>query len=364
VRAVLATLIVVCSATAAQLSFEVRLSSGAEAAEQVRLHFVRGIAYSPNGKQIAAVVGHHGSCRTTPDEVVIVPADGAASKGTTIQLDACASEYNGKVLHWAPDNCCIAVTFAGRVKIIRLENGRTCEIQPAAGVAGFIEDELVVVPRPRERRPDTLTNRAAPVPIYDCECAVRRTWMSEAGSEQLAAFGPPAILLRFRADQPMALIDPMSGDLLRRLPPAKFNPRFQFGAGGKVLCVGQHPAGTFDLRMSCYRTNDGAEAIQPNVRNGAPFDVARNAPVLIATDETVHAVPFSFDTELRVESWIVWDLAQGRELARLPHQKQNRHLKLTAVEKHGGEVARAALSPNGDQVATGADDLLRVYYLK
>jgi len=190
---------------------------------------------------------------------------------------------------------------------------------------------------------------------------------------RVAVFGPPEIAgAEARAEKNLVLVDPLSGKIVRRDPIPQDFPRVQFGDGGKIYCLGRWPAqpptvSTTPVR--CFDVLTGKESLPVGpIRNGEPFDVARDVPVLAATDSYLsHRVFHGFDeTDVaeNVNSVVVWNLRLGVELVRLKGQKQRlREIQsLRALTWSSWDLAaRLALAPLGDRLAIAADDALSLY---
>jgi hypothetical protein len=91
------------------------------------------------------------------------------------------------------------------------------------------------------------------------------------------------------------------------------------------------------------------------IRNGEPFDVARDVPVLAATDGYVSRLIFhgfdETDIAINVNSVVVWNLRRGVELIRLKGRKQRQSFigsKNIVETRYWDRPARLALGPQGD----------------
>ena len=343
-------------------SWTIQLSSiGNEAADSTGQaaigHVVRDVAASPDGRWIAAIVGHRGrSCESRPDDLFLVPVNGSIAQAKSLRLSRCAYARTSKPLHWSPGASHLAIVLGGYVTVLTAAGRLECQIGPVASFAGFVDDERMIAAMPRGSGPGPFSTRPAPVSIYTPTCELKATWQYPRKISRIVVAGPPAIGMVYEEDGSAVLLNPLTGTVLNELPKMAYNPMFLFGDRGRVLCVAHQPAGKFNVQMSCYESSRGSEVLpRPAVRNGAPFDVAWDSPVLVATDGYLTDVPFSFDTRLKTEAWIVWDMRRGACLARIKQRKQMQSFK------DQGTAAKATLLPNGQRLAIGADDTLSLF---
>ena len=210
--------------------------------------------------------------------------------------------------------------------------------------------------------------------VFDLEGEQPAEWPL-LGTMRVAVFGPREIAgVEVRADKSLLLVDPLTAKIVRRDPVPPDFPRVQFGDGGKTYCFGKWPEQTLpapssEVTVRCFDALTGKESrpVGP-VRHGEPFDIARDVPVLAATDSYLSRLIFhAFDeTDIgnNVKSVVVWDLQRGVELVRLKGQKQRQRLigfSSFLEFPYWERAAKLALGPQGDHLAIAADDVLSLY---
>jgi hypothetical protein len=354
----------------AQLSSELRLSSltqklgGSPACTR---HMVRDMAYSPDGKWIALVLGHVWhlrECAENPDEVLLLSVEATAERTKRFTLDTCARDSWSRVLYWSPDGQHVAVLtdlLHRRLQILSVMEGKQCEIGHFWRFGGFIDDRRMVLAfddRSLSRRFAT----RLPILLYNTGCEEVGKWPLVAPIDGLAAFGPPGKAWVYNGASMQAITD-SSGKVMQQLPLDQVGPIARFGDSGKVLCQAE-PPGNYAQQVKCYDAETGTRILPgPPARTVAPFDVARDRAVIVATDAYRTNTLLGYNSVLHIESWIVWDLRQGREVARIKHGEQGSSLKFTKRDRVSVEPIRAAISPDARHLATGMDDVLRIYDL-
>ena len=216
-------------------------------------------------------------------------------------------------------------------------------------------------------------SETSPFFVFSLEGAQSAEWPLP-GTIRVAVFGAPGIAgVEVRAEKSLVLIDPLAGTIMRRDPVPQDFPRVQFGDGGRIYCLGdgrrRRPHRQYLYCACAVSTRYGQEfLLLDRSGNGEPFDVARDAPVLAATDSFLSRVIFhAFDeTDIgaNVSSVGVWDLRRGVELLRLKGQKQRQRVigfKNGIGFPYWDRAARLALAPQGDRLAIAADDVLSLY---
>jgi len=159
------------------------------------------------------------------------------------------------------------------------------------------------------------------------------------------------------------VIDPITNAELMGGLTLSANPEVRFCDGGKTVCIGSFPFAMRPMKLRCFDIERKVELRRhPRVQNGAPFEIAQGAAVLLASDMSRPAVPFLIGflmedgNPLVAHAWVLWDMRSGKEIARMPYQLQDRQAK-----KKSHLPAQAALSPDGRRIAVGCGDFLRVY---
>jgi hypothetical protein len=362
-----------------ELKFSAILAGGPSQSKNLE---ARDLAYSPDGSWIAAVVGPSVTKPDSRDDLVLIPSAGRVGEIRRIHLDRVAAVTSYcKDVFWSPDSVHIAVrlatsSFSSSFSIFRISGDEP--IYRGGSVdefLGFLDNRRFLVRSGRVENDyvDSLL-RDQPISVFDLAGAQPAEWPL-SGTIRVAVFGPAEIAgVEVRAEKSLVLVDPLTGKIVRRDPVPQDFPRVQFGDHGRTYCLGRWPAQAPPppisvLRVRCVDALTGKESLPVGpVRNGEPFDLARDVPVLAATDGYVsHLVFHAFDeTDIgyNVGSVSVWNLRRGVEVVRLMGQKQRQRVigfKNGFFSVAWDRAARLALGPQGDRLAIAADDVLSLY---
>lgn len=362
-----------------ELKFSAILAGGAARSKDLQ---ARDLAYSPDGNWIAAVVGPAVAIPGSQDDLVFVPASGRADQIRGIHLDGVAAVTSyGKDIFWSPDGVHVAVrlatsNFGSSFCIFRAADGKPIY---RGGIIdeflGFVDNHRFLV-RPGKVEDNYLDSllRDHPISVFDLAGTQPAEWPL-SGTISAAVFGPPGIAgVKVEGEKSLVIIDPLTGKIVRRDPVPQDFPRVQFGDGGRIYCLGRWPAQTppppvSTLRLRCVDALTGKEFLPIGlIRNGEPFDVARDVPVLAATDGYVsHLVFHVFDeTDIgyNFNSVGIWNLRRGVEIIRLKAQKQRQRaigFKNGFFSAGWDRSAKLALGPQGDRLAIATDDVFSLY---
>lgn len=330
---------------------------------------VKGLAWSPDGSWIAVMVGDELCRNGLDDDVLLVPSSETDRGPRRIHLRRCfAASLVGEVsgasnsLDWSPDSESLALggpAFRGGV-IFRLDSGLQHEIPADCRIGGFISEKSLVTKR---QRGDNFSLVA-----YDLDGQQQSEQALGFGAD-VVAFGP-APRLFIQDAQGARIIDSATNQVLGNGPSLPRGAgQAGFGNQGNVVCTAACPYNPLQNGpLVCYDVLKAAEILpRVKVKNGVPFDVARNSLVLVATDEHKVFSPFiigsflgifsedrDWPTKRVVKPWVVWDLGQGRSLMELTQAGQ-------APQGEWREPGRPAMAPDGRRVATAGRDLLRIY---
>jgi hypothetical protein len=323
--------------------------------------------------------------RTKPesqDDLILIPSTGRTDRVRRIHLDHIAADtLFCKAIFWSPDSVHVAVRLSTSAYSSSFTIFRATDDRPiySGGTTdeflGFIDNHRFLA-RPgsdADNRPFSRL-RDQSIFVFDLDGAQPTEWPL-LGTMRVAVFGPTGVVgVEVSAEKSLVLVDPLTGKIVRRDPVPQDFPRVQLGDDGRIYCLGRWPTQTppppiSALRVRCFDVLTGKESLPIGpVRNGEPFDVARDVPVLAATDSYLSRLIFhAFDeTDIadNVKSVVIWNLRRGVELVRLPGQKQRQRLigfKDVLEFPYWDRAAKLALGPQGDHLAIAADDVLSLY---
>lgn len=346
----------------AQLRWSQRLSalSGETAAPTQRpIHTVEALRFSPDGRWIAAAVGHSTELAPgKPDELVILGADGDAKRAVVFPLSnpVVASEAS-PAIYWGPSSDHILVPTRGGGTIIRAADGATCEIRDVWLVGGFVDAAHVIgATHVSPARAGSYTINRTAVSVFGLDCRLASEWQFRGRIDWIEAYSPRRIAALLPDQSNARIVGAETGDLLTRLPEFSGGAYLRFGALGKAVCVGCYPAtGPF----ACYSATTGQEiARHKSLKGGAPFDVSLDGSLVLASDGVLHYNAFTERTRDEWKRWVVWDFLSGRDVAVLKYRTQRRR----STDRKTDEVPfAAAISPDGRFFAIGGDDQVFLY---
>ncbi len=321
----------------------------------------RELAYSPDGNWIAALIGPSWSKLGSEDDLVLIPAGGRTDRIRRIHLGQFAADsFLCKDLFWSPDSGYVAVrlsvsSFVSSFSVFGAADGKPIyRGRVGDEFLGFVDDRRFLV-RPGitgvNREGTKLQDRS--IFVFDLD-GTRPTEWPLSGTIRVGVLGLREIAgVEVQGEKSLVLVNASTGKVLRRDPLPDDLPRVQFGDDGRAYCLGRWPTQIpprpiSALGVRCVDALTGRESrpIGP-VRYGEPFDVARDVPVLAATDTYSHLIFHAFDETdigVNVVSVGVWNLRRGVEVVR-----------------HWDRAARLALGPQGDRLAIAADDVLSLY---
>lgn len=362
-----------------ELKFSAILAGGPSESKNLQ---ARDLAYSPDGNWIAAVVGLVRTKPESQDDLILIPSTGSTDRVRRIHLEHIAADtLYCKAIFWSPDSVYVAVRLSTSAYSSSFTIFRATDDRPiySGGTTdeflGFIDNHrfLAQPGSDADNRPFSRL-RDQSIFVFDLDGA-RPAERPLLGTMRVAVFGPTGVVaVEVSAEKSLVLVDPLTAKIVRRDTVPQDFPRVQLGDGGRIYCLGRWPTQTppppiSALRVRCFDALTGEESLAVGpVRSGEPFDVARDVPVLAATDSYLSRLTFhAFDeTDIgdNVKSVVIWNLHRGVELVRLPGQKQRQRLIgfwNTTNEPYWDRAARLALGPQGDHLAIAADDILSLY---
>jgi hypothetical protein len=306
------------------------------------------LRFSPDGDWIAAL-----SSRITTEgertELLLVPSTGDASKARRLQVRGqplSTPLHTG--VHWSPSGEHIAVeTTNFSTAILRVADGSRCELPRTTVFGGFIApDKVIAADWEAPKDPASIPADFSTLTIYGTDCVRQKTWrvpgqvreIETSARTGLIALRPAATEIRVldAAGAERGHVSVGSGSMLR------------FGEKGGVLCKADYPA---NGSLACFDLASGREFSHPYVIGGAPFDVALDNSIVVATHGTSSFNLMSGKDSGGLSHWVVWNYRTGEEIGRLRYRKQ----------RHAYAYSPSAVAPDGRRFVLGAGGTLRMY---
>jgi hypothetical protein len=321
-----------------------------------RGHPIIALAFSPDGKKLAATMDAHFQDRAHKTHLLIVDVENPQAGVRQFDLETC-----GKYLAWSPDGGALLV--CGRV--VRLDDGSSCDLlqtfsQRVARELGnggsWLAADLVI-------RADRV--------VTDLSCQSVDTW-AMAGNWFVAGTVPEKGWMLLRQPVPRtvkgksftyndyAIADRDSHTLTSGMlsQAAHWDNNTIMAQGAGMFCSQLLQAGEYKHVLNCWNLPDGQVIPLPSeLMNYGVAQASRSSPRVIAERMGYH--PFTLFREARdLLSLIVVDLRSGHRIASLkPRQQQE------SYSSQGDRYFQHALSPGGDFLAEGGDGVLSLHRL-
>ena len=318
-------------------------------------HPIIELAFSPDGKKIAATMDDHRQGGVWRTHLLIVDVQNPQSLFHQFDLETCGND-----VAWSPDGGALLV--CGR--ILRLDDGSSCDLAPMRNIAfpGVLGSHSFWLNADRVIRSDRT--------IADLSCRWVDTW-EIAGGWDVADTLPEKgwMLLRQSVkrtaanggtflfpDYAIANRDShrlTSGPLVQA---ADLSRNTMIAPGAGAVCSSLIPAGRSVLH--CWNLPGGEViSLAPNLTDYLVTQASRSSPRIVAERWGSHWWEL-FDEVGYMASRIVVDLRSGRQIASLKPRPQHGYFPVS----HDWYF-RCALSPAGDLLAEGGDGSLTLYRL-
>jgi dipeptidyl aminopeptidase/acylaminoacyl peptidase len=319
---------------------------------------IRALRFSPDGQHIAIVAGFiKGDDGHSSNLFVGGVKEPAATKRITIptSVDELEGGLSSNNFQWSPSGSRL---FVGGT-VVSLPGYETCAV-PVFG--GFISDDRIITyvqgDGHRFREFDT---DCQPISTWE----TRESWFIEDRSPEknLLLVSREMPLLQ-RSDPPnneVLVVRASDRAVIGRWPSAQ-GPMGRFADSGKAICGGGDADEVDRVPVHCWDSITGKViATAPTVNGGSPFAVATNATRMIASDYHRYRIPFTSEYGERLKARVVWDFGTGKELASWRPEKQDYVYYTTKTPTKVADMAKFAISPDGNYILDGANGIVRLY---
>ncbi len=311
-------------------------------------HDVQGLRFSWDGKWLAAVLVHLRTEDSAANDLVLAPVDGdeAGIKRMTVKEELLSSpEHPG--IHWSPGGDYLALeTKHFSTILVRLADRERCVLPRTTVFGGFIApDRVLAADWEPPKDPAMQPAKMSSVTIYDLQCRAVETTRWNGEVRALEPYSPGGLLAVSPEQSEVRVMEVGQARVTHQLPNSP-NSVLRWGDSGKALCRGGMPGRGL---LECWDLTTGEQTWHREVQGGAPLDVSASSSVVVATAGT------SFDTgsgiRWRLSRWVIWDYKTNRDLAKLDYFHPRR----------GYDASPAAISPDGQRLAIGVEDRVRMY---
>jgi len=320
-----------------------------------RSHPVLEIAFSPDGKKLAATIDDHFETRAHSTHLLILDAQSPQKPFQQLNLETC-----GHFLSWAPAGNVLLVCGM----VVRLDNGGSCDLRETSldkttssfynHTFWFNEDHVIRADRT----------------ITDLSCRPSGTWAVENNwgvADSKASKGWVLLQRSFRRTiegktllfNRYMIADRDSG----RLTSGVFADTY--GDGGAIvvpaaelICSTVEHAGQGTRTLGCWHLPGGNPApLAPKLRDWRIARVSLNTPIVVA-ERFGYSWTLLGDAVSRVNVMVI-DIRSGRGLIEM-----NAPQRASSSPQIRDSFFQYALSPDGGLLAEGGDGTLRLLGLQ
>jgi hypothetical protein len=321
-----------------------------------RGHPIIALAFSADGKRLAATMDSHYQDRVQKTHLLIVDVQSPQAAFRQFDLETC-----GKYLAWSPGGDALLV--CGR--ILRLADGSSCDLleTPHQRVARELGNIAFWFTSNRAIR----ANRT----ITDLSCQSVDTWPME-GNWFVGGTVPEKgwMLLRQSLSRTVngrtspfndyAIADrdshTLTSGMLLSAAYLDFNSIMAQGAA--MFCSQLTPAGGYKSALHCWNLPEGQAIPLPSeLSNYGITQASRSSPRVVAERMGYHAFTLG-EAAPELLGLMAVDLRSGKRSASLKPRPQQRSYSIS-----GDRYFQHGLSPSGDLLAEGGDGSLRLYRL-
>jgi hypothetical protein len=338
-------------------TFDLHSVQGVGAAQDLP---IRGLRFSPDGQKIAILAGFlKDADESRISNLFIVGTKNPAASATRIKIATGVDELESGVasnnFQWSPDG--LRVFVGGSV--LSVPGHQICMV-PSLG--GFVSNGRVITDAAGD------FNRLLE---FGPDCQALSIW--EPGENWM--------IMDTSADKDLLLVSREMPILQRTYPPSNETivvraadrsivgrwpsnqgPTGQFADSGRAICGGDDADAADRVPVHCWDSLTGKViATAPTVNGGSPFAVATKATRMVASDYHRYRIPFTSEYGQRLKQRVVWDFKSGKELASWEPEKQDYIDRSTKTPIKVSDMAKFAISPDGEFLLDGANGVVRLY---
>ncbi len=331
-------------------------------------HFgVTALRFSPNGGEIAVATNPERIDGDVTSHLLVVRVERPRERIRRFEIAQLAldSEVLGArapAVGWSPAGDLI---LAGS-NLVHLKDGKICRIEhgpnfgwpSVVGVDGVVALEVVKAGHYR-------------FDLFGADCVRSGTWAVGEGewsiSDVSADRGLVSALRKTGQENVESMVvDPVAQKVIQQWPASRIGYNARFAEYGKVLCAGDTGpdySNQSDRRPRCMDVSTGDQVAEVGtIDGGAPFAAAEHASRIVATDHRPKWNLRFRENDNVVKRRVVWDFRSGAEVASWTPESQSYSLPgLIPLVK---ELFVVAISPDGQYVAEGGNNTLRLYKIE
>jgi len=328
---------------------------------------VTALRFSPDGSRIALGTEGYHSVTDALIRLMVVDVEHPSNRIQQFKIGGIASDSEllgdrPPAIAWSPAG---DLVLAGS-DLVRIQDGSICRIPGGMG-DGFLGPGGIVV--------FALHDSGAPsrLDLFDSNCRLSGSWEPEGewipgsvSSERgfvsaLRKTGRRGIL-----PEELLVVDPVARKVIRSWPTAQTGYASRFADHGKVLCAGYSGPDAFDETVvppRCMDVDSGEKIAEARgIIGGFPFSAAEDASRIIASDRRASWNFLFRENDNVLRRRVVWDFRRGSEVASWRPETQS--YNLPGLIPPVKESFVFAISPDGQYVAEGGNDILRLYKIE
>jgi hypothetical protein len=328
---------------------------------------VTALRFSPDGSKIALGVQGYNSAANVPTRLMVVDVGHPSNQVQQLKIGSAATD--SEVLGDRPP--AIAWSLLGDLilagyDLVHIQDGSICRIPGNLGDGFLGPGQLVAL---------ALHGSGAPsrFDFFDANCRLSGSWELEGEWTPGSVSAERGLVSALRkaggkgvVPEELLVVDPAARRVVRSWPTAQTGYASRFADHGKVLCAGYSGPDAFDetiMPPRCMDVDSGEKIAEARgVIGGFPFSAAEDASRIIASDRRP-AWNFLFrENDNVLKRRVVWDFRSGSEVASWRPETQSYSLPgLVPLVK---EPFVFAISPDGQYVAEGGNEVLRLYKIE
>ena len=333
------------------------------------------ISFSPDESKIAVMMGLYPtepeSTRHVSDYASYLLVSPVSTSNKEVKqlapaLNFYPQETDESRILWSPKGDFLVV----RGTILRIEDGRTCTINPEPGIGGpidgFVDENHVIAFSLRlDYKVNGMRSAGPLTKLYTIamDCSVVGSWGVDQ-SWVLVDTSPNRGLVALRSGaaggkyNEVLVVEAATKTIIQRWPKNVMQGSLlRFAEDGKTLCAGvlvqrEHSA------LGCWDVKTGELiAEHPKLDGGGPFWVASSGTRVVASDfRYVRGINEDFDGR-RYKGRVLWDFRTGKDLFSWMPDRQT---VIDPFHKQREGPYAIAISPSGKYIAEAGDGVVRI----
>ena len=324
-------------------------------------HNIVALAFSPDGKRLAAVVGRHRHEQQDLVHLLALRTDRVDKALWQVDLAAWVGYPEGAdAFRWSDNGQLLFVQFPFRVFLVDANTGATICAGPREGhlvPGGLIGPNLYVVGDTGD-----YFKRDGRLWFYDLSCKL--VTQAPAQASPISGDTAPSVALLAMADEVkrIVVLQP-DGHQKFSIPDGRAMMQVAFLDSGSMLCGGTHPSPDGGS-LRCWKLNAPSPPMfreyEVNKGGTAPFAASSAGSIVMIAERGFSYNPFTENKRTPLKRYVIWDAESGNTIATIAPRKQWRQ-DIDERPRKPGDSLVFAVSREGGMVALAAEDSVEVF---